>query len=397
MSEIVLVSSSTEIAERVSDAARLSDSSCRRIWRDDLLDTPPAALVRELTATAPAVVALDLELDDALRVATELERERPEIVVVIVAEPSISTLERALLAGARGVIAPGASAAGLEQAFDGAFAAAARRRSLAPATEAESRHVICVVSPKGGVGKSTVSTNLATGLARHAPGDVVIVDLDFQFGDVAASLRMTPEHTFTDIVRASAPLDTLMLKVHLTGSDSGLFALCAPEEPAEADLIEPDHVKQVISLLASEFRYVVIDTGSGLDEGTLAALELCTDIVVLTSTEVPAVRATRKELASLDLIGVTEPKRHFVVNRSDARVGLPVSEVEASVGLPVAVAIPSSRDVPISVNQGEPIIASDRRSPVRDALQQLVRRFIAEPEPTTARARSWRKTKEARA
>ncbi len=396
MSEIVLVSPTAGIVERVTDAARVGNNTCRRVWREDLLDTPASALVHELTATNPAVIALDLALDDALHVAGALERERPEVVVVIVAEPSITTLERALLAGARGVIAPGASGAELEHALEGAFAAAARRRSLAPVTEASSRHVICVVSPKGGVGKSTVSTNLATGLARHAPGDVVIVDLDFQFGDVAASLRLTPEHTFTDLVRAPGPLDALTLKVHLAGSNAGLFALCAPEEPAEADLIEPDHVKQVISLLASEFRYVVIDTGSGLDEGTLAALELCTDIVVLTSTEVPAVRATRKELASLDLIGVTEPKRHFVVNRSDARVGLPVAEVEASVGLPVAVAIPSSREVPISVNQGEPIVTSDRRSAVRDALQQLVRVFIETSEPPAAPKRSWRKAKEAR-
>ena len=76
--------------------------------------------------------------------------------------------------------------------------------------------MICVISPKGGVGKTTVSTNLATGLAREAPGEVVIVDLDFQFGDVGSSLRMMPEHTFTDIVRTQMPLDILTLKVYLT-------------------------------------------------------------------------------------------------------------------------------------------------------------------------------------
>jgi pilus assembly protein CpaE len=111
---------------------------------------------------------------------------------------------------------------------------------------------------------------------------------------------------------------------------------------------------------------------------------------------VPSVRATRKELASLDLIGVTDPERHFVVNRANAQVGLPVSEVEASVGIPVAVAIPSSREVPVSVNQGEPVLAVDRRTAVRDALQQLVARFVPNAEPETTRAWSWRKTKEAR-
>ena len=138
----------------------------------------------------------------------------------------------------------------------------------------------------------------------------------------------------------------------------------------------------MLSLLASEFRYVVIDTGSGLDEATLAVLELCTDIVVLTSTDVPSVRATRKEVETLDLLGLTDQKRHFVVNRADARVGLPVSEVEATVGMPADVTIPSSRAVPISVNQGTPVVVSDRRSNVADAMTQLMGRFEPAPAPT---------------
>lgn len=395
MSDVILLSPSEDVEHRLNEALSESRASCRRVSTSEVLDGPSTNLVRELTAGNPSVVVLDLDVGDAVTVARQLEADRPDVVVVLVAAPSITTLDQAIRAGVRAVVHPGAPPAELRRALDDAFAAAGRRRTIT-APETESRRVICVLSPKGGVGKTTVSTNLATGLARSAPGEVVIVDLDFQFGDVASSLRVMPEHTFTDVVRTPGPLDLLTLKVYLTRANSGLFALCASEEPAEADLVDADHVKQVVDLLSSEFRYVVIDTGSGLDEGTLAALELCTDVVVLTSTEVPSVRATRKELKTLDQIGVTEPQRHFVVNRADARVGLPVDEVAASVGLPAAVAIPSSRDVPISVNQGEPLLATDRRSPVRDALQQLVQRFDAASEPTAARSRSWWKAKEAR-
>src|SRR5436189_220161 len=87
-------------------------------------------------------------------------------------------------------------------------------------------------------------------------------------------------------------------------ADTGLFALCAPESPVEADPITPQMVQHVISLLSSEFRYVIIDTGSGLDEGTLSVLKLCTDLVLVTSTDVPSVRATRKEVEMLDLLGM---------------------------------------------------------------------------------------------
>ena len=102
--------------------------------------------------------------------------------------------------------------------------------------------------------------------------------------------------------------------------------------------------------------------------------------MLVTSTDVPSVRATRKEVEMLDLLGLKDQQRHFVVNRSDARVGLPVSEVEATVGMTAHVTVPSSGAVPISVNQGTPVLVCDRRSNVGEAMSQLVARF----EPTAS-------------
>ena len=182
------------------------------------------------------------------------------------------------------------------------------------------------------------------------------------------------------------------VKVFLTASETGSTRCARRRSPVDADAITPQQVQHVISLLASEFRYVIIDTGSGLDEGTLSVLKLCTDILLLTSTDVPSVRATRKEVEMLDLLGMTDQTRHFVVNRADARVGLPVSEVEATVGMEAEVTIPSSRAVPISVNQGTPVIVSDRRSnageaigparePVRAHRQHRARLLPADADP----------------
>jgi pilus assembly protein CpaE len=356
----------------------------RRYWRDGLLDANPASIVAELTRTDPAVVAIGPDLDDdvTLDLVAAFDSQRPDVTVIIVAEPSLQLLEKALRSGARDVVAPDAPNSELREAFDQALDAAGRRRTAlaAPDLDAPSRHVMCVLAPKGGTGKTTVSTNLASGLALEAPGEVVIVDLDFQFGDVASALRMTPEHTFADIAQSKTAVDVTTIKVFLTPSDTGLYALCAPESPVEADPITPQMVQHVISLLSSEFRYVIIDTGSGLDEGTLSVLKLCTDLVLVTSTDVPSVRATRKEVEMLDLLGLKDQQRHFVVNRADARVGLPVSEVEATVGMDAHVTIPSSRAVPISVNQGTPVLVCDRRSNVGEAMSQLVARF----EPTAS-------------
>jgi pilus assembly protein CpaE len=398
MSDLLVASPSETFGDKIAGAYGDHLNGHRRYWRDGLLDSPDASIVAELTRTNPAVVAIgpDITAEAALGLARAFDAERPDVGGVLVAQPSIKLLENALRVGARDVVAPDATDDDLRRAFDSALHAADRRRgALSPVdVDAPSRHVICVVSPKGGAGKTTVSTNLASGLALGAPGEVVIVDLDFQFGDVASALRMTPTHTFADISRSPEAIDITTVKVFLTPSDTGLFALCAPESPVEADIIKPAHVQHVLSMLASEFRYVVIDTGSGIDEPTLAALELSTDIVVLTSTDVPSVRATRKEIDTLDLLGLTTQTRHFVVNRSDARVGLPVGEIEATVGMSAIASIPSSRLVPISVNQGTPVVVSDRRSGVADAISRLTGRFDTASVPAPKRSKSWRKNKE---
>lgn len=401
MSGLLVASPSASFDTTLSSLFDGSPTSYRRYWRPGLLEGNDASVVAELTRTDPAVVAIGPGLDDdeALGLVTAFDTHRPDVTVIIVNEPSLQLLERALRSGARDVVAPDAPRPELREAFEQALDAADRRRNALAQTDldAPSRHVICVLAPKGGTGKTTVSTNLAAGLALEAPGEVVIVDLDFQFGDVASALRMAPEHTFADIAVSDTAVDVTTVKVYLTGGENGLFALCAPEVPVDADQITPQHVQHVIALLASEFRYVVIDTGSGLDEGTLAVLNLCTDLVLVTSTDVPSVRATRKEVEMLDLLGLTDQRRHFVVNRSDARVGLPVSEVEATVGMEAAVTVPSSRAVPISVNQGTPVLVSDRRSSVGEALTRLVSRFepTASIEPGFLR-RTLTRTKETR-
>lgn len=402
MSGLLVASPSEDFDGKLADVFDGTVHSHRRYWRDGLLDGNSASLVAELTRTDPAVVAIGPGLadDQALDLVEAFDAHRPDVTVIIVADPSLQLLERALRSGARDVVAPDAPDIELREAFEQVLDAADRRRTTLAAADLDtpSRHVICVLAPKGGTGKTTVSTNLASGLAVEAPGEVVIVDLDFQFGDVASALRMTPEHTFADIARSKNTVDVTTIKVFLTAADTGLYALCAPEVPVDADPITPQHVQHVISLLASEFRYVVIDTGSGLDEGTLAVLRLCTDLVLVTSTDVPSVRATRKEVEMLDLLDLTDQTRHFVVNRADARVGLPVSEVEATVGMEAGVTIPSSRAVPISVNQGTPVVVSDRRSNVGEALCQLVSRFepTASIEPGFFR-RTLTRTKETRA
>lgn len=383
MSRLVLATESTAFEDRVR---RAFDGSlaCElngdlRYWRDGFLRGDPMRAVSELLGRGAEVVALGpgLPADSALELARAFDSQRPEVGVVIVADPSPSLMRSALQAGARDVIAPDAPDEELRAALELALGTTSQRRRVldgrAEPTTSTTR-VITVLCPKGGAGKTTVATNLAVGLAQRVPGRVAIVDLDLQFGDVASALQLAPEHTVSDAVDAPE-LDATTLKVFLTPHRAGVYALCAPISPVEADDIDATDVQSLIELLATSFDYVVVDTASGLDEAALAALEASTDLVLLSAPDVPCVRGTRKEVDALEQIGSRSQQWHFVLNRSDARTGLSTNDIEATVGLQVDVSVPESRSIPLALNQGSAIVESDPRAAASQALLGLVDRF----------------------
>ncbi len=251
------------------------------------------------------------------------------------------------------------------------------------APDSSGGRVITVLCPKGGVGRTTVATNVAIGLARIAPGSVAIVDLDLQFGDLATALKLAPRYTFTN-TRARPP-DGPSVQACLTPHPANLFALCAPNAPVDAEELTPEHTKAVLAVLAQSFQYVVIDTPAGLDEHTLNAIDLSTDLVVVSATDVPAVRNTRKELEVLRVISQPHQRTHLVLNRADARTGLHRNAIESVLGLEIEVEIPSSGTVPLALNQGTPILEADAGSPVSRAMARLVRDLV--PKESAAKAR----------
>lgn len=246
--------------------------------------------------------------------------------------------------------------------------------------------IISVVSPKGGVGKTTVATNVAVGLARTQSHPTVLVDLDVQFGDVGTALALAPRHTLADAVRGPAASDAMVLKTVLTQHKTGLYVICGSETPAAADAVTADDVARLLRTLAEEFRYVVVDTAPGLSEHTLAALDVTTDPVLLTSMDVPGVRGLRKELRMFDALGMFPDDRLVALNFADRRSGLSLPDVEATLGTQVDLLLPRSKAVPLSVNLGVPLLQNGVRDPMTKRLRELVGRF-SPPEAGPRRAR----------
>jgi len=383
VSNVVLATSSAAYEQRVRRALGGDLNGTLRRWHDEIMLTDPSLAVKELAAAGVEVVGIgpNVDLQLALNLARAFDADRPEIPVIVITESTQGFWQRAMRAGVHDVLTVDAPNDEIKSVFQRAIETSKRRRSNLLDEIGEqgvSGRVITLIAPKGGSGKTALATNLASGLAN---GDekVVLVDLDLQFGDVAGALNLKPENTIADLAGAPGHLSTTTLKVFLTPKSPNLLVLCAPDTPAEGELVDEQAVERAVRLLAEEFAFVVIDTSAGLTETTLAAMELSTDLVFICDLSAAAVRATRKVLDALDQLGMDRQRRHFVLNRADSKVGIEVDEASAVVGLPIAATIPSDRAVPLSMNQGVAVVESAPRSAVGKSFLATAALFTEAP------------------
>lgn len=382
MSRFILITADQEFERKVRSATAGMSGSLQ--WfQADYLPEGPRDILNQLLGEPPEVLILGpgLNVEDALKLSSLMDLQFPEISVVLAATQTAELVLGAMRAGVRDILAPSTDVDGIRVMVERAcLSAAGRRRGLAPSSAEGALHgsggrVIAVMSPKGGVGKTTVATNLAVGLGRIAPMGVVIVDLDLQFGDVASGLLLDPERTITDAVLGPASEDSMVLKTYLTVHPASIYALCAPRNPVEMDRISSAHVTRLLEQLRHEFQYVVIDTAPGLGEHVLAALENATDAVWVCGMDIPSIRGLRTGLQILDELQLLPQHRHVVLNMADHKSGLALKDVEATIGVPVDVAIPRSRTLPYSTNKGVPLLQDGTRDPAVKGLRFLVDRF----------------------
>jgi pilus assembly protein CpaE len=388
MTGTLLVTPDTDFEAQVKRAFD-GEIDAERWWDPKLPRVHPAQAAQAIAALLPAVVVLGpgIPIPAALELATTFDVDHPEVVVVLVAHPTSRLWERALHCGVREVISPAAEDEEIREALQRAAGVADRRRgvaAMASLPDHQRGRLITVMSPKGGVGKTTVATNLAVSLGATARGRVAIVDLDLQFGDVASALGLTPQSTIADAARTNGDLDSTALKVFLEPHAGGVYLLASPVFPGEADDVSAVSVGQMLDILVREFEYVVVDTASGLDEHCLTAADRSDDLVLVCATDVPSVRGLRKALDAMEVLGMNHQRRHLVLNRADARVGLAARDVETTLGLRFDAAIPSSRSITVSVNQGSPVVLSEPRSPVAKAITTFCDGFLDAPPAPSA-------------
>lgn len=256
--------------------------------------------------------------------------------------------------------------------------------------------IIVVTSGKGGVGKTTTSASIATGLAQRGHKTVVI---DFDVGlrnlDLIMNCERRVVYDFVNVINGEATLNQALIK----DKNCGNLNILPASQTRDKDALTQEGVEKVLNELAQTHEYIVCDSPAGIEHGALMALYFADEAVVVTNPEVSSVRDSDRILGILHSKsrraeqGKEPVKEHLLLTRyNPERVNrgemLSVKDVEEILSIPLVGIIPESQSVLTASNQGVPVIhdaESDAGQAYLDAVARLVgenreHRFLEAPK-----------------
>ena len=249
--------------------------------------------------------------------------------------------------------------------------------------------IIVVTSGKGGVGKTTTSASIATGLARRGK-KVAVIDFDVGLRnlDLIMGCERRVVYDFVNVVHGEASLKQALIK---DKRFDNLFVLAA-SQTRDKDALTKEGVEKVLKDLADEgFDCIVCDSPAGIEKGAFLAMYFADKAVVVVNPEVSSVRDSDRILGLLASKtrraehGDGEVSAHLLLTRySPQRVDsgemLSIADVEEVLGLKAIGVIPESGDVLNASNKGEPVIM-DAESIAGQAYDDAVARLLGEERP----------------
>lgn len=342
--------------------------------------------VGETTKLKPDIVLMDINMPvlDGISATEEIGFcSKGTSVIMMSVQAENEYLKKAMLAGARDYIIKPFSNDELVDTIKRVYQMDREKKDnlLAKADEKESR-IISFFGTKGGVGKTTLAVNTAIAIRQRTKAPVVIVDLDLQFGDVAASMNIVPRRSISDLVQEQTDIDEELLEGYLlTHKPTGVRVLCAPLKPEHSEIVGQAHVEQILKSLKDHFQYVIIDTASYFSEPVLTALEMSNTIFMVTALDLLAVKNTKLALHIMETLNM-RGRTEIVLNRADESMGMRSEDLEKALGQKVRCALYSNgRTAVSSINKGVPFILTHPNSNLGEGIYQLVNGLLRREAP----------------
>lgn len=371
-----------------------------RLVQEGVLCAGEVAELRDLVVRSadlkPQVVLLDAAYgNEIFAVIEQVAHDGMTQVIVLGDELDPTFLRQSMQAGARDFILVRSEGQRLGQAIRRAVAYVPVAEALGrPASEPGM--VIAVFSTKGGVGKTTIASNLAAALAGHCGKDTALVDLDLEFGGIASMFGVHPQATVVDVCRQDAAIDhglvsKVMVPAKLETMVKGgnrlgkLRILAAPQSPDLAAEVDGDarrkpgynYVAEVLNAVANSTPYVVVDMGSSFRDTNLTALDRADVILLVTTPDILALQNTGKCLEILlHRLEYPREKIMLVINQADTAIGVTIQEISRGLDFPVSHRlVRDARTVIWAANCGQPFVLTNPRSKVSEGLIALAKDF----------------------
>jgi len=240
---------------------------------------------------------------------------------------------------------------------------------------ATQRSVTTVFSNKGGVGVTTIATNLALSFRRRSQRSVALIDFDYQSGDVASMLGVVPVRSMGDLLGAdrveSATVQGAMMK-----HPSGVMVLPQPEHIDQSDGLTAHYSGRILETVSSMHDVVVVDAPHMFNDVALEIFDRSSQILLVCEMSIPSVRAARRSLElfhRLNYLAVPDRIR-LVANRRDERSAITPLQVEETLGMPVAFHVANDyAAVSESINLGRPLCSEHPSSKAGRDIEAIAR------------------------
>jgi pilus assembly protein CpaE len=349
--------------------------------------------IRVATETKPDVVLMDINMPDMDGIAAteKIRAKLPATQIVILSVQSDSNyMRRAMLAGARDFLTKPPDVDELTSAIQRAGAMARQEKMKEATTRAAIQaagpsgtgklifpgiyhgKIITVYGPKGGTGATTITANLAVAL-HNDENPVVVVDGRLQFGDLSFFFNEQTKTNLIDLTSRSDELDPdVVREVLIKHETTGISILAAPPRPEQAEEVRPSNFIDVLRYLKGMFAYIIVDTGSGLDDVTLAAIDTSDLVVVITTQDIPSIKNIRLFLDLTDALGYPRQQVLLVMNRFDRRRNVTPERVSEITKSPVIATLPLEEKFVIpAMDRGVPFLIQNKSHPVSRGIYDL--------------------------
>jgi pilus assembly protein CpaE len=337
------------------------------------------------TEQRPDVILMDINMPgmDGIKATEEITLNLPDTIVIIMSvQGETEYVRKAMTAGARDYLCKPFSGDELAETIIKAYDIEMKRREkitpLLAKDEMKSR-VITIFSTKGGVGKTTIASNLAVSLARSSKKRVALVDLDLQFGDVAIMLNVSVKNTISDLVKEFAQLDANLIEDYMVTHFSGVKVLPAPVKPEYAEYITSNHVEKIINILRESYNYIIVDTSANFHETALTSLDLSDKILFISTLDLPTIKNVKAGLDVMDKLNYPPEKIYVVLNKASEQFGIKFRDFESTLHKQIWSYVPEdSQTVVTSANKGFPFVMTRTETKVAKAIIDMGRELMSE-------------------